>query len=96
MKKKLKKNSFVEGAFIAYISIVITKIIGALYNIPLYNIIGEEGGFIYSCAYNVYSLFLEISTSGIPIAMSIIIGEYNALNKYRSKERAYKLGFIVF
>jgi PST family polysaccharide transporter len=92
MKKKLKKNSFVEGAFIAYISIVITKIIGALYNIPLYNIIGEEGGFIYSCAYNVYSLFLEISTSGIPIAMSIIICEYNALNKYRSKERAYKLG----
>lgn len=92
MKKKLKINTFVEGTAIAYLAIVVTKILGALYNIPLYNIIGEEGGFIYSCAYNVYSLFLEISTSGIPIAISIVIAEYNALSRYKSKERAYKLG----
>lgn len=97
MKKKLKQNSFAEGAFIAYFAIVITKLMGALYNIPFYRIIGDSGGFIYSCAYNIYALFLDISTSGVPIAMSIIIGEYNAMGKYRSKEKAYRLGlYFVF
>ena len=94
-KKKMRKNSFVEGAMISYIAIVFTKLIGALYNIPFYSIIGDKGGVIYSYAYNIYILFLEISTSGIPIAISIAISEYNSLGKYLTKEKAYKLGLKV-
>lgn len=94
-KKKMHKNSFVEGAVIAYIAIILTKIMGALYNIPFYSIIGEEGGVIYSYAYSIYVLFLEISTSGVPIAISIVISEYNSLGKYLTKEKAYKLGLKV-
>ena len=59
---KMKKNGFVEGAVIAYIAIVITKILGAFYNIPFYGIIGERGSIIYSFAYSIYVLFLDIST----------------------------------
>lgn len=87
----MRKNSFVEGTFIAYAAIVISKLLGALYSIPFYNIIGDRGGVIYSCAYNIYALFLDISTSGIPIAVSIVISEYNAQERYRSKERAYSI-----
>lgn len=93
MAKKMRKNGFVEGAVISYAAIVLTKILGALYNIPFYNIIGERGSIIYSFAYSIYTLFLDISTSGIPIAISIILSEYAAKEMYRSKERAYKLGF---
>ena len=88
----MKKNSFVEGTIIASISIIIVKILGALYVIPFYSIIGKEGGTLYSYAYNVYSLLLNISTSGIPIAISKIISEYTALEEYESKEKTYKLG----
>lgn len=88
----MKKNSFVEGTIIASISIIIVKILGALYVIPFYSIIGKEGGALYSYAYNVYSLLLNISTSGIPIAISKIISEYTALEEYESKEKTYKLG----
>ncbi len=95
MGKKMRKNSFVEGAVIAYAAIVVTKLLGALYNIPFYDIIGEKGGVIYSYAYNIYSLFLDISTSGIPVAISIVISEYATLGMYRSKERAYSLGLRV-
>jgi len=91
VSSKMRKNSFVEGTLVAYISIVVTKLLGALYSIPLYNIIGERGGVIYSCAYNIYALFLDVSTAGIPIAVSIVISEYNALEKYRSKEKAYSV-----
>ena len=93
MKKniKMKKNSFVEGTIVAYISILITKVIGALYVIPFYNIIGTEGGVLYSYAYNVYNLFLNISISGIPTAVAIIIAEYNALKKFNDREKTFKL-----
>ena len=91
----MRKSSFVEGSFVAYLAIVITKIMGALYSIPFYNMIGDQGGVIYSCAYSVYALFLDISTSGIPIAVSIVISDYNAQKMYRSRERAYRLSFLV-
>lgn len=92
MGKKMRKNSFAEGTIIAYLAIVITKLLGALYNIPFYGIIGDRGGVIYSYAYTIYALFLDISTSGIPIAISIVISEYATRGMYRSKERAYSLG----
>lgn len=92
MAKKIRRNGFVEGAVISYAAIVITKILGAFYNIPFYSIIGERGSIIYSFAYSIYTLFLDISTSGIPIAISIVISEYAAREMYQTKERAYKLG----
>lgn len=88
----MKKNTFVEGTLIASIAIIFTKFLGALYVIPFYSIIGEQGGSLYSYAYNVYNLFLNISTAGIPIAMSKIISEYNTLEMYEAKERSYKVG----
>lgn len=95
MAKKIRKNGFVEGAVISYAAIVITKLLGAFYNIPFYSIIGERGSIIYSFAYSIYTLFLDISTSGIPIAISIVLSEYAAKEMYRSKERAYTLGWRV-
>lgn len=89
--KKIEKNSFVEGTIVAYISILITKILGAIYVIPFYKIIGTEGGVLYSYAYNVYNLFLNISISGIPTAVAILIAEYNALKKFNDREKTYHL-----
>lgn len=91
-EKKLKKNTFIQGTLISLISMIAIKVLGALYVIPYYRIIGEDGGTLYSYAYSIYNLFLNISTAGIPIAMSMIISEYIALNMYDAKERAYKIG----
>ena len=88
----MKKNNFVQGAFIATIGIVMTKIIGILYVIPFYQIIGDKGGALYGYAYNIYNIFLNISYAGIPMAMSKIISEYNALGLYEDKKRAFKIG----
>ena len=91
MVKSMKKNSFVEGTVVAYISILFTKILGALYVIPFYDIIGTDGGVLYSYAYNVYNLFLNISISGIPTAVAIIIAEYNTLKKFNDREKTFHL-----
>ena len=87
----MKKDSFLKGTLIASIAIIITKILGVLYVIPFYKIIGEEGGVLYSYAYNIYNLFLNISTAGIPVAISMIISEYIALNMLDAKEKTFRL-----
>lgn len=95
MSKKLKENGLVEGSMIAYISVIVTKILGALYVIPFYAIIGEAAGYIYSSAYTLYNLVLNASTSGIPTAMSILIAKYNTKGLYYTKKKVYKTGAIV-
>lgn len=92
---KLKANSFIQGAFIATFCIVISKILGIIYVIPFYAIIGEQGGALYGYAYSLYNIFLAISTVGLPIAVSKIVSEYNALGYYHSKERAYKIAIKI-
>lgn len=89
--KKLTKNTFMQGAFIATFGIVISKILGMIYVIPFYSIIGEQGGALYGYAYNIYSIFLSISTAGIPLAISSIISEYNTLGYFNAKERTFRI-----
>ena len=88
----MKKNSFINGALIATVGIVLTKFLGIIYVIPFYAIIGESSIALYGYAYTIYNLFLSLSTVGIPPAMSKLISEYNTLGYYDAKERAYKLG----
>ena len=88
----MKKNSFMQGAMVATIAIIFTKVIGILYVIPFYNIIGEKGGALYGYAYTIYSTFLSISTVGIPLAISKLVSEYNALGYFHAREKVYKQG----
>ena len=94
----MKKNTFIEGAFIATLGIVICKIIGLLYVIPFYGLIGSQGGALYSYAYSIYAIFLSLSNSGIPVAVSKIVSEYNALGYVKAKETAFKIAstLIIF
>ena len=89
---EVKKSSFLEGTIIATLAIVITKIMGMLYVIPFYAMVGEQGSALYAYAYNIYIIFLDISSAGLPIAISKIIKEYNTLKMYDAKMRAYKIG----
>ena len=89
--KKLKKSSFLEGAFIATLCIIISKVLGVIYVIPFYKIIGEQGGTLYGYAYNIYNVFLTISSAGIPLAISKLTSEYNTLGLKDKKTRMYNL-----
>ena len=94
MAKKLKKNGLVEGSMISYISIVITKILGVLYVIPFYAVIGA-GEYIYTSAYTLYNLVLNASTSGVPTAMSILVADYNTRGRQKTKQKLYRVGLLA-
>ncbi len=88
---KLKKSGFLEGAFIATLCIFLSKVMGVLYVIPFYQIIGEEGGTLYGYAYNIYNVFLSISTAGIPLAISKLTSEYHTLGQMDKKAGMYRI-----
>lgn len=103
-KNGIRKSSFIKGAFIATLGIVLTKILGIIYVIPFHAVIGERGGALYGYAYTIYLLFMSLSSAGIPLAISKIVSEYQTLGYYNAKRRAFiigkkialLLGFICF
>ena len=88
----MKKSSFLEGTMIATLSIILVKFLGMLYVIPFYATVGVLGSALYAYAYNIYIIFLDISSAGLPTAISKIINEYNTLGKMDAKMRAYNIG----
>ena len=91
----MKRTGFLAGAAISVLGIVICKVIGLVYVIPFYAIIGTKGGALYSYAYSIYNVFLNLATSGIPVAMSKVVSEYNEMKFYNTKERVFKVGLRV-
>lgn len=92
---KLKKSSFLEGAFIATACIFISKILGIVYVIPFKQIIGDQGGALYGYAYNIYNVFLTISSIGIPFAICKLTSEYSALGLIDKKIRMYRIATAI-
>lgn len=68
-------KSFVKGAAILGALGLISKVIGAIYRIPMAGLIGETGMAYYSAAYPVYAFLLAISSAGLPVAISKMVSE---------------------
>ena len=83
MSGNMKKSSFLEGTMIATLSIILVKFLGMLYVIPFYATVGVLGSALYAYAYNIYIIFLDISSAGLPSAISKIINEYK-FTKYET------------
>lgn len=92
----MQKQSFLHGAAILALATMIVKVIGACYKIPLVSIIGNSGYGYFTMAYNIYSVLLTISTAGLPVAMSRMISEAQALGNHAQIKRIYKASLIVF
>ena len=73
MKNNGKK--FLQGALILAGANLLVKIIGALFKVPLYNLIGEDGSGIFNVAYQIYTFMFIIATAGFPIAVSKMVAE---------------------
>lgn len=81
------KNSFLSGAVILMAANAVSKILGAVFKIPLTYIIHEEGMAIYNTAFSVYTMFLTFVISGMPFAVQKSVAECEA-NKNLSGIRA--------
>ena len=91
-----KQNTFFGGAAILAVGIMVVKLIGMFYRIPLVNIIGEQGTADFNNAYNIYAVLLTISTAGLPVAVSKLVSEANALGRRNQVQRIFRLALALF
>ena len=72
------RNPMKRGATVLAVGGIVAKLLGALYRVPLTNILGAEGMGLYQLVFPVYALFMMLSTVGIPTALSRIVAEQRA------------------
>lgn len=91
----MSRNSFIKGAAVLGVAGLIIKIIGAIYRIPLTNLIGTQGMGWYQPAYTVYNLLLTISLAGFPTAIAKLVSEKRALNNYEGAYQVFKISMMA-
>lgn len=69
----MKKQSYIKGAIIISAGGFLSKLLGALYRIPLVAYLGGEGMGIYQMVYPLYCILLTVSASGIPTGIARLI-----------------------
>lgn len=89
-------QSFFKGALILTISMFTVKIIGALFKIPLMRIIGGVGTGYFNSAYELYNPLAALATAGFPIAISKLVAENIATNRFRDVRRIHKISIPIF
>ena len=91
-----KKESFVTGAAVLTASTIIVKILGAVFKIPLSNIIGKAAMGDFGVAYNIYALLLTLSTAGLPVALSRMVSVADALGRRNQLRRTFRVARAAF
>jgi len=89
-----EKNSFVKQAAVLAAASLLVRFIGFLYRLPLTKLIGDEGNGIYSAGYYLYTFFLILSSAGLPAAISKMVSERCAKNKFKNAHLVFKLALV--
>ena len=77
-------------------AVVLVKLIGALFKIPLTDMLGATGRGYFNSAYEVYTPIFAISMAGLPVAVSRMVAENVALNRHREARMVFKVSQRIF
>jgi stage V sporulation protein B len=75
----MKKQSLIKGTFVLGIAGITAKFLGLFFRWPLQMLIGDEGIGYYQMSFPLYMFFIA-AASGIPVAISKMVSERNAVN----------------
>ncbi|MGM0126158.1 polysaccharide biosynthesis protein [Enterococcus sp. AZ194] len=91
-KKLTNQEKMARGSAWMTASNIISRLLGAIYVIPWYAWMGEHAktaNGLMNMGYNVYALFLMVSTAGIPAAIAKQVSHYNSLNEYQTSRQLF-------
>lgn len=91
-----KKQTLLTGAGVLAIATVIVKLIGAVYKIPLMNLLSPEGYGYFTGAYAIYNPLYAISMAGLPIAVSKLVSQNMELGRIKDAQRIFHVSQKVF
>jgi len=90
------QKNFLSGALILTLANALAKVIGAIYKIPLNNMLGTVGTNYYNDGYQIYALLFVLSTAGIPVAIAKMVSEAVATGRTNEPKRILKNSLWVF
>lgn len=95
---KYRTENFMQGVVALFMSQITIKILGMIYSLYLTNKsgFGDMGNAICVSAYQIYVIFLTISSIGIPNSISKIIAEELALGNVKGIKRILKVSILIF
>lgn len=88
-------SSLIKGTAILTLGLFLSKVLGVIYIIPFYDMVGKENIGLYQYAYIPYNLMLALAISGAPIAFSKFVAKYNSLGDYETGRRLLKSGLLT-
>lgn len=92
----MKKQTFIQGSLILIISALIVKVIGALFKIPLANMLGGDGMNYFGCGYSLFLPIYAIMINGLSPAISKLTAERVSKLDYNSVEKIRHISLISF
>lgn len=93
---KSSRQSFLHGAAILMVSLVIVKILGFVFKIPLTNILGGVGMGYYNTAFMLFSPVYALATGGFPSAVSKMVAENTELGRYRDVKKILRVSMVFY
>lgn len=94
--EKRVRQSFLHGALLLTAGVLLVKVIGALFKIPLSAVITEDGMGYFSTAYSFYNVIFSIATAGFPVAVSRMVSENDSLGRWRDVRRIKSVALPIF
>lgn len=88
-------STLIKGTAILTLGLFLSKVLGVIYIIPFYSMVGEENIGLYQYAYIPYNLMLALAISGAPIAISKFVAKYNSLGDYETGRRLLRSGLLT-
>ncbi|WP_125587958.1 putative polysaccharide biosynthesis protein [Companilactobacillus jidongensis] len=90
MKREVSRA--IKGTWILTIASLFSELMSAIYRIPLQNIVGDRGYFIYQQVYPIYGIFSVLALSGLPVVISKTFAQQESP---AAKSKLLKLTFIA-
>ena len=91
-----KKQSVLNGAMLLMFAVMLVKVIGLLFKIPLTDMIGGVGRGYFNSAYEIYTPIFAISMAGLPVAVARMVAENIALGNYREPRMIRKVSMRLY
>ena len=92
----LKKQGLLGSSFVLMLSVVVSRIAGLIFKIPLTNLLGGAGMGYFQSAYTVFTPIYSICAVSLPPAISALVAENSAFARYRNIRNIKKTALIVF
>jgi len=90
------RRGFMLGALILSLSGFLSKLCGAVFKIPLTNLVGPEAMGYFGSAYSIYNFLLALATAGIPTGISTMVARSIAKGKYKDISALLKIAASIF